>query len=166
VPLRLCVKKRGSEVLYFRRSDVPLARRAPVPIFEGMRLVWRVLAAALIPIAAVQSQDSLTTVPAYRARILGVFDANVNISCPRIGARRGECFAVAGRLDSKYMVLGGACELDLYVNGAIYTDNDLEKLAVAEFAAVEFYAGGATIPVQHNKTGSNCGVLLLWTRER
>ena len=83
MPLRLCVKKRGSEVLYFRRSDVPLARRAPVPIFEGMRLVWRVLAAALIPIAA-----------------------------------------------------------------------------------VEFYAGGATIPVQHNKTGSNCGVLLLWTRER
>ena len=91
---------------------------------------------------------------------------NVNISCPRIGKRVGECWAVTGRLDSKYMVLGGSCDLDLYINGAPYSDNDLEKLAVHEFAAVEYYAGGATIPPQYNKTGSNCGVLLLWTRER
>jgi len=39
-------------------------------------------------------------------------------------------------------------------------------MRVDQFAGVEFYPGGATIPSQYNKTGSSCGVLLLWTRER
>ena len=29
-----------------------------------------------------------------------------------------------------------------------------------------YYPGGSTIPMQYNRTGSSCGVLLLWTRER
>jgi hypothetical protein len=91
---------------------------------------------------------------------------NINIACPRTGVRRGECWAVAGRLNAKYAIQGGSCDLDVYINGAISNDNDLEKLAVAEFAGVEYYPGGATIPAQYNKTGSSCGVLLLWTRER
>ena len=89
---------------------------------------------------------------------------NVNIVCSKFGVR--ECWAVAGRLSSKYMVQGGSCDIEVYMNGALSNDHDLEKLQVAEFEGVEFYPGGATIPVQYNKTGSNCGVLLLWTRER
>ena len=46
------------------------------------------------------------------------------------------------------------------------TDNDLEKLAVSDYAAVEFYSGPATIPAEYNKTGSSCGVLLFWMRDR
>ena len=42
----------------------------------------------------------------------------------------------------------------------------IEKLRVEEFAGIEFYAGGASVPVQYNKTGSSCGVLLLWSRMR
>jgi hypothetical protein len=91
---------------------------------------------------------------------------NINIVCPPTGPRRGECWAVAGRLASKHMVLGGSCDLEVYMNGALSTDNDLEKLTVDTFAGVEYYPGGASIPPQYNKTGSNCGVLLLWTRER
>ena len=92
---------------------------------------------------------------------------NVNIACPRPEKpRSGECWAVAGRLGSKYAVMGGSCDLDVYIDGIVSTDNDLEKLMVSQFAGVEFYPGGAAIPVQYNKTGSSCGVLLLWTRER
>jgi len=43
---------------------------------------------------------------------------------------------------------------------------DFGRLTARDYAAVEFYAGGATIPAQYNMTGSDCGVLLLWTRER
>ena len=83
--------------------------------------------------------------------------SNVNLACPRGGLRRGECWAVGAR---------SGCPLVVYLNGAVSTDNDLEKLQVSEFGGVEYYPGGATIPPQYNKTGSACGVLLLWTRER
>jgi len=45
-------------------------------------------------------------------------------------------------------------------------DNDLEKMRVNEYAGIEYYPGGSTIPTQYNRTGSSCGVLLFWTRER
>lgn len=83
--------------------------------------------------------------------------SNINLACPRKGLRRGECWAVGGRT---------GCPLDVYLNGALSTDNDLEKLQVSEFAGVEYYPGGATIPPQYNKTSAACGVLLLWSRER
>jgi len=84
--------------------------------------------------------------------------ASVNIICPRGGLRRAECWAVNVR---------SGCPVDVYLNGALSTDNDLEKLQVSEFGGVEFYPGGATMPPQYNRT-SSCGggALLLWTRER
>jgi hypothetical protein len=93
---------------------------------------------------------------------------NINIACPRIPApRAGDCWAVSGRQTSKGGIAsGGSCALDLYVDGAVFTDNDLNKLRVDQFAAIEMYSGAATIPLLYNKTGSTCGVLLLWTRER
>jgi hypothetical protein len=91
---------------------------------------------------------------------------NVNIVCPRRGVRIGECYATSMRQPQKYAVLGGECPLDVYLDGARSTDNDLEKMQVNEYAGVEYYAGGSTIPTQYNMTGSSCGVLLFWTRER
>ena len=88
------------------------------------------------------------------------------ITCAKTGPRRGDCWAVSTRLASKYAIQGGSCDVDVYLDGALSTNNDLEKLNVNEFAGVEYYSGGATIPVQYNKTGSSCGVLLLWHRER
>jgi hypothetical protein len=89
----------------------------------------------------------------------------VTIRCPKTGPRKFECFAVSSR-GMKNAVQGGDCETNLYIDGVAVSDNDLEKLNVNEFAALEFYSGGATIPVQYNRTGASCGAILLWTRER
>jgi hypothetical protein len=40
------------------------------------------------------------------------------------------------------------------------------SIATAQTGAIEFYAGGASLPVQFNRTSSGCGALLLWTRDR
>ena len=90
----------------------------------------------------------------------------IQIDCPRQGLRVGQCWAYAGRSRSKFAVMGGQCVIDLYVDGQIAGDNDLEKLRVDQFAGVEWYSGAASIPAQYNKTGSTCGVLLLWSRDR
>lgn len=92
---------------------------------------------------------------------------NVRIICPRTGRRLGECFAATNRQLSRHAILGGSpCVIDLYIDGVRSTDDDLEKLNVNLFAGVEFYSGAATIPPQFNGTGSACGVIALWTRER
>ena len=83
----------------------------------------------------------------------------------KVGCRNSVCTATATRVQSKYAVLGGACLVEIYVDGAVWSDPDLEKLRVDEFAAMEHYVG-ASIPMPYNKTGSTCGVLLLWRRER
>jgi hypothetical protein len=69
-----------------------------------------------------------------------------------------------------------SCPVTLYVDGVqVYggTTNsdassipDLNQFHPRDYAAVEFYAGGASIPARFNKTDSGCGVLLLWSRER
>jgi hypothetical protein len=68
-----------------------------------------------------------------------------------------------------------ACYVAVYVDGLkIYqgppsTSNpapDFDKMNIHEYAAAEFYPGGASIPSKFNATGSSCGSLLLWTRER
>jgi hypothetical protein len=43
---------------------------------------------------------------------------------------------------------------------------DATRIPVSDLGGVDFYAISATAPVQYNKTGSGCGVLLIWTRER
>jgi hypothetical protein len=77
----------------------------------------------------------------------------VNVVCRGRG-----CRAVSMR--------GGCGNVVLYIDGVRSTDSDLEKINVNEYAGAEYYAGGATAPPQYNATGSSCGVLLLWSRER
>jgi hypothetical protein len=86
------------------------------------------------------------------------------ISCRTRVPRR--CVAVSTRQGSKSALSGGTCPLDVYIDGVPSFENDLEVLNVNQFAGIEYYAGGTTIPPQYNKTGSSCGVLLFWTRER
>lgn len=64
------------------------------------------------------------------------------------------------------MSMRSGCPAVVYIDGIQSTDKDLDKLSVNEYAGVEFYSGGATAPPQYNMTGSSCGVLLFWTRER
>lgn len=54
-----------------------------------------------------------------------------------------------------------------YVSGATQrAPTNFSALKSEDFAAVEFYASGATAPAKYNQTGSDCGVLLLWRRYR
>jgi hypothetical protein len=64
------------------------------------------------------------------------------------------------------MSIRGGCAAVVYIDGVQSTDKDLDKISVNDYAGVEFYAGGATAPPQYNMTGSACGVLLFWSRER
>ncbi len=43
---------------------------------------------------------------------------------------------------------------------------DFARLNVSDYGAVEFYAGGAILPEGVTPTNSDCGVLMLWTREK
>jgi hypothetical protein len=93
--------------------------------------------------------------------------SGLQVQCGKPGGQRPmDCWAITRRAQSRMAIMGGECAVDLYMDGVPYSDNDLNKLKVEEFAGVEYYAGGASIPIQYNKTGSSCGVLLLWTRER
>jgi hypothetical protein len=43
---------------------------------------------------------------------------------------------------------------------------DITQFTSTEVSAIEFYPGGASLPVQFSHTSSGCGALLLWTREK
>jgi hypothetical protein len=43
---------------------------------------------------------------------------------------------------------------------------DMSRFSVKDYAGVEYYAGGASLPEKYNSTSNACGVLLLWTRDR
>ncbi len=65
--------------------------------------------------------------------------------------------------------LGANGAVAVYENGvrrASLTPIDFSKMPVDDYAAVEFYAGAETYPVWISPTNNDCGVLLLWTRER
>jgi hypothetical protein len=92
--------------------------------------------------------------------------AGVQVLCGRTGK---PCYAVSNRQVSKSGLSGaGGCTFDVYLDGALlYRDNaDLEMMQVNALGGVEIYKGAAAIPSEYNMTGSSCGVLLLWSRER
>jgi hypothetical protein len=80
------------------------------------------------------------------------------------------CFATSSRQGTKYAFIGGgSCDYDVYLDGnkiSAADDRDLEVIKVSEIGAVEAYMGAASLPSQYNQTGSACGALLFWTRER
>jgi hypothetical protein len=71
-----------------------------------------------------------------------------------------------------------ACWLTIYIDGVRVYDAtmtmrdttlkppDFARMSVRDYAGIEFYAGGATSPPQYTVSGTDCGTLLLWTRER
>ncbi|MEO5814400.1 MAG: carboxypeptidase-like regulatory domain-containing protein [Gemmatimonadaceae bacterium] len=69
---------------------------------------------------------------------------------------------------------GGKCWVAVYIDGnRIYDATmgminrpDFNRFAVREYGAVEYYPGDASLPLQYQNRGSDCGTLLLWTRER
>jgi hypothetical protein len=57
------------------------------------------------------------------------------------------------------------CPYVVYLDGIRVSDTNLLMYQVTELAAVETYTG-TTAPAQYSDRRGNCGVLLLWSRER
>jgi hypothetical protein len=63
------------------------------------------------------------------------------------------------------------CLVTVYVDGIqIFPAGgdapDFGNMLVSDYSAVEYYASPSETPVQYKGTGSGCGVILLWTRQR
>jgi hypothetical protein len=87
----------------------------------------------------------------------------LSVVCPMRGSK---CWANSTRTAGPTSGSAAHCPVAVYLDGAPSTDNDLKKLNVNEYAGVEFYPGGASVPPQYNQTAVTCGVLLFWSRER
>lgn len=62
---------------------------------------------------------------------------------------------------------GEACGLLIYVDGRYVGDGfqtDLDLVAVEQVEAIEVYSAASQIPTELNRTGSACGVIVIWTR--
>lgn len=60
-----------------------------------------------------------------------------------------------------------ACGLLIYVDGRYVGDGfrtDLDLVPVEHVEAIEVYSGASQIPTELNRTGSACGVIVIWTR--
>jgi len=58
------------------------------------------------------------------------------------------------------------CYSAIYFDGVAVTDRNLASYNVSDLGEIEYYKGGSTMPPEFNGTGSACGVLVLWSRER
>jgi len=66
-----------------------------------------------------------------------------------------------------------ACWAQVYLDGALMNGAheptepfEISSIAPERIEAVEFYAGPGETPLRYSRSGSNCGVLVLWTRRR
>ena len=64
-----------------------------------------------------------------------------------------------------------ACYAQVYVDGTLMNGVreptepfDVSTIAPERIEAIEFYAGAAQTPPKYSRMGSNCGVLVIWTR--
>jgi carboxypeptidase family protein len=99
-------------------------------------------------------------------------------------------FSTRNPKSGKFVFLGGGvpahdwqnkptpakCYATVYLDGVLVYDlglqpsnspappPDINQYHVSDLAGVEFYAGGASTPIQFRSSG--CGALLLWTREK
>jgi hypothetical protein len=65
-----------------------------------------------------------------------------------------------------------ACFMDVYLDGALVFNAkqaeaglfDINTILPEHIAGIEVYTSAAQVPAKYNRTGTNCGVLLVWTR--
>jgi hypothetical protein len=56
------------------------------------------------------------------------------------------------------------CRAAIWLDGVKLTDLNVNELDPNMIAAVEWYAGPASVPAKFNVTSAVCGVLVIWTR--
>ena len=65
-----------------------------------------------------------------------------------------------------------ACFMDVYLDGAMVFDSrrapdglfDINTITPDQIAGIEVYSSISQVPVKYHRTGSLCGVVLIWTR--
>jgi hypothetical protein len=105
--------------------------------------------------------------------------------CYMMDATQGPCYnrAIGGADTRRYVLrprggpttFGNAdrraasedCGVLVYVDGRYVGDGlrvDLDFVPVEQVEAIEVYSGASQIPTELNRTGSACGVIVIWTR--
>jgi hypothetical protein len=99
------------------------------------------------------------------SRLSGVRKVPLGGVAVAIGTRRGTPHGLVGSPRR-----GMPCLTAVYLDGTIVAGGagmppfDINQVDPQHVAAIEFYTGLGQIPAQFNKTGSGCGVLLIWTK--
>ena len=82
----------------------------------------------------------------------------------------GHGYYVADAADRAHGI-ATACYSLVYIDGILMNGSreptqpfDLNTIAPENVEAIEYYAGAAQTPVKYSRMGSNCGVLVIWTR--
>jgi hypothetical protein len=97
-------------------------------------------------------------------------------SCPpgphSVDCLHSQGFYVAEPIDRQYGVPAVACYSLVYLDGMLMNGAseptepfDLKSISPERIEAMEFYAGGAETPMEYSRMGSQCGVLVIWTRD-
>jgi hypothetical protein len=84
------------------------------------------------------------------------------------------CAASSGDIEKADWAAGArpACYMDVYLDGALVQDArhpeyglfNANTISPEHVGGIEVYSSAAQIPAKYNRTGSNCGVVLIWTR--
>jgi hypothetical protein len=96
----------------------------------------------------------------------------------RTNGPHGESYLVSSRKPCSGGALRRCIQPDCYVS--VFQDGiklydagmsraqppDFSKMDGLQYAAAEYYAGGAATPPEYNQTSNGCGTLILWTREK
>jgi hypothetical protein len=110
------------------------------------------------------SEAQLRTQDSHMLNVVAQTLPGLYMSCGKVSTR---CYAMSGRQSgARALQQKGGCPVRVLVDGVLRDDPDLANMPARDYAGVEYYAGGATMPEQYNMTSNGCGVLLLWTRER
>ncbi len=104
-------------------------------------------------LSAQNVMDVVSSVPGIN--YLSAGGANTAGSAGRIVFSRARC-----RVPTVY--LDGQIFLD--PSNPFATTADLLAVNVSDVAAVEIYNGASQVPIEFNRTGSACGVIVIWTK--
>ncbi len=121
--------------------------------------------------ATLREQDGRTLAAVVADRIPGL--RIVRIGSDQFAVSTRSLSGPSGRAIPRTTAEMGQCYPDVYLDGVpVYGGAgggerfDLARWSTRDFAGIEFYAGGGSVPLQFNRTSTGCGVLVLWTRER
>ena len=177
----------GTHSLHVRRLGyLPLTMQ--VTMFDGDTLTARLTLARVVTLDSIEvatarsgiaefeerrangaghyiTRDELARYPTRRvADVLGRVPG-LRVSSNR---SRGESYAMSAR--GPISLSGTPCYTQVYVDGfPVYSGPpspafNLNTVSVVDVEGIEFYRGGAGLPAKFNRTGSACGVLVIWTK--